>query len=266
MADVKAPHCFDTSPSQDYLHPIAPRRGRFTLRPPPLAQQLLLLAPILLFSIIAHEIAHGYAALSQGDPTAYQRGRLTWNPIKHIDPWMSILLPLMLAAVHAPVLAGAKPVPVDPRNYRNFRRGDIIVSLAGVAANLVIAIGCAIASFAIAALAQAVPTLASVCGILQAMALIGVWLNFTLASFNLLPVPPLDGSHVVKYLLPPAWAMRYQQIGFYGIFIVVLLLYTPLLRFWLAPAMGATQWVLSAVDARSALLPTAIPWLRGFLA
>ena len=93
--------------------------------------------PVLLFSVIAHEYAHGYAALKQGDDTALMLGRLTWNPIKHIDPFMTMLLPLMLcASSHAPILGGAKPVPVNPRNYRNFKRGDIIVSLAGVFANL----------------------------------------------------------------------------------------------------------------------------------
>ncbi len=229
-----------------------------------MAQQLLLLAPILLFSIIAHEIAHGYAALSQGDPTAYKKGRLTWNPIKHIDPIMSVILPLALAAMHAPVLAGAKPVPVDPRNYRNFKRGDIIVSLAGIAANLVIAIGCTVASFLLGALGNAVPSIAPVCGILQAMALVGVWLNLVLAAFNLFPIPPLDGSHVVKYLLPPALAIRYQQIGFFGIFLLILLLNTPLLAFWLAPAINGTRWVLSTVETRDLLLPSALPWVRGF--
>jgi Zn-dependent protease len=107
-----------------------------------LAQSLrtfLLLAPVLLFSIVAHEIAHGYAALRQGDTTAYSLGRLTWNPIKHIDLWMSIILPLLLWQAHLPILAGAKPVPVNPRNYRDFKRGDIIVSLAGVTANAVVA-------------------------------------------------------------------------------------------------------------------------------
>ncbi len=231
-----------------------------------MAQQLLLLAPILLFSIIAHEIAHGYAALSQGDPTAYKKGRLTWNPIKHIDPIMSVILPLALAAMHAPVLAGAKPVPVDPRNYRNFKRGDIIVSLAGIAANLVIAIGCTVASFLLGLLGNAVPSVAPVCGILQAMALVGVWLNLVLAAFNLFPIPPLDGSHVVKYLLPPALAIRYQQIGFFGIFLLILLLNTPLLAFWLAPAISGTRWVLSTVETRDLLLPSALPWVRGFFA
>ena len=82
--------------------------------------------------MVAHEYAHGYAALKQGDMTAYQLGRITWNPLKHIDPFMTIILPVMLALIGAPIFGGAKPVPVNPRNYRHYRRGDIIVSLAGV--------------------------------------------------------------------------------------------------------------------------------------
>jgi Zn-dependent protease len=241
-------------------------RVRITLRPPPLVEHLLLLAPVLLFSIIAHEIAHGYAALSQGDTTARDAGRLTWNPIKHIDPLLSVVLPLVLAAAKFPVLAGAKPVPVNPQNYRNFRRGDIIVSLAGIAANISIAAGCAAASFLCGAIGNAFPSVASVCGIVQAMALLGVELNIVLAVFNLLPIPPLDGSHVFKYLLPPSWAMRYQQVGFVGIFLIVLLLKThaSFLQFWLTPALGGTGLVFTSLDARALLLPSALPWLKGF--
>src|SRR5437868_2876551 len=107
-------------------------------------QQFILVAPVLLFSMVAHEYAHGYAALKQGDTTAYSLGRLTWNPIPHIDPFMTILLPLLMYFTTGGRIAfgGAKPVPVDPRNYRNFKRGDIIVSLAGVATNALIAICC----------------------------------------------------------------------------------------------------------------------------
>ena len=98
--------------------------------------------PVLLFSVIAHEYAHGYAALKQGDTTALMLGRLTWNPVKHIDPFMTILLPAMLffGSGGTMMLGGAKPVPVNPANYRNYKRGDIIVSLAGVFVNLLIAI------------------------------------------------------------------------------------------------------------------------------
>ena len=93
----------------------------------------LLALPVLLFSLVAHEYAHGYAALQQGDPTAYELGRLTFNPLKHIDPWMSILLPALLwfGSQGGFVFGGAKPIPVNPSNYRNFRRGDVIVSSAG---------------------------------------------------------------------------------------------------------------------------------------
>ncbi len=219
----------------------------------------LLLAPVLLFSIVAHEYAHGYAALKQGDPTAYQLGRLTWNPIKHIDPVMSIIVPLVMLLAHLPVLAGAKPVPVNPRNYRNYRRGDIIVSLAGVATNAVIALGCTLLVAILGAIAYAVPALADTLGILQAMFLVGLYLNLLLAVFNLLPVPPLDGSHVIKYLLPPAWAAQYQRLGLYGILVLLLLLQTPLLGYWLFPAEYAAYMLRRAVI--SLVLPSAIQWL-----
>jgi Zn-dependent proteases len=107
-------------------------------------QTFILIAPVLLFSMVAHEYAHGYAALRNGDPTAYQLGRLTWNPVKHIDPFMTILLPIMtfLGSHGTMLFGGAKPVPVNPRNYRNFKKGDIIVSLAGVTTNVIIALLC----------------------------------------------------------------------------------------------------------------------------
>jgi Zn-dependent protease len=224
-----------------------------------LATRLLLLAPVLLFSIIAHEYAHGYAALKQGDTTAYERGRLTWNPLKHIDPVMSILLPLILWYAHGPILAGAKPVPVDPRRYRNVRRGDIIVSLAGVTANVAIALGCTVVVAVLGLLGRVAPAAADAIGILQAMALLGIGLNLVLAAFNLFPIPPLDGSHVVKYLLPPVWAARYERIGFLGIIILLLLLRTGLVELWLAPSMALTGWLEGGVS--QLILPSAVRWL-----
>jgi Zn-dependent protease len=225
-----------------------------------LVQQILLLAPVLLFSIIAHEIAHGYAALTQGDATAYKLGRLTWNPIKPIDPFMSILLPAVLIAAHGPVLGGAKPVPVDPRNYRNPRRGDIIVSLAGVTANVLIACGCTADVPLFGIIGSRLPALATVCGVAQAMAIAGIYLNLILADFNLFPLPPLDGSHVVKYLLPPAWAARYQRVGFAGIIVLILLLNTPLLDFWLRPALAVTRAFTAAIAP--SVLPSARHWIQ----
>lgn len=188
--------------------------------------------------MIAHEYAHGYAALRQGDATAYQLGRLTWNPIKHIDPFMTILLPVLMALTHGPILGGAKPVPVNPRNYRKYRRGDIIVSLAGVATNLLIAVLSVPVLVVLGLIAQAAPAAAQVLAIVQAMLIWGILLNLILVAFNLLPLPPLDGSHVLKYLLPPAWAVQYQRIGQYGIIILIALLYFGgrFLNLWMYPA------------------------------
>lgn len=192
----------------------------------------LLLAPVLLFSIIAHEYAHGYAALKQGDTTAYQLGRLTWNPIKHIDPFMSILLPILTFYIGGFMFGGAKPVPVNPRNYRNFKRGDIIVSLAGVAVNFLIAIVCIALVVIIGIAGRSTQAPVPELFLLQTMMLYGVLINIVLAIFNLVPIPPLDGSHVMKYLLPPAWALQYQRAGRFGLIIVfAVLMFAPRLVF-----------------------------------
>ena len=197
----------------------------------------LLLAPALLFAMVAHEYAHGYVALRQGDPTAYQLGRLTWNPLKHIDPFMTILLPLLTFFGGGFIFGGAKPVPVSPRNYRNYRRGDILVSLAGVATNVVIAVLSAVLVVLVGMLARALPALLDGLSVLQFMLVWSVLINLVLAVFNLLPIPPLDGSHVFKYLLPPAWALKYQQIGAYGFLVLMLLLTVgrPVLSAWMLP-------------------------------
>jgi Zn-dependent protease len=208
------------------------------------------MAPVLLFSVVAHEYAHGYAALRQGDATAYQLGRLTWNPIKHIDPFMTILLPIMTFFFSGIILGGAKPVPVNPRNYRRYKRGDIIVSLAGVATNLVIALACVplFALFGLIghAVSPVIPSLA----LAQQMLIYGIGLNLILIAFNLLPIPPLDGSHVMKYLLPPAWALKYQQLGAYGLLLLILLLYVggPILRVWMAPAFIFAEFLLASIS------------------
>jgi Zn-dependent protease len=218
---------------------------------------LVLAAPVLLFSVIAHEIAHGYAALKQGDPTALQLGRLTWNPLKHIDPVMTILLPAVLFFFHGPILGGAKPVPVNPRNYRNFKRGDIIVSLAGVATNLLIALVSAVLIAIFGLIARVAPALADPLGILQAMGCWSVFINIELLFFNLIPIPPLDGSHVMKYLLPPAWALQYQRLGFFGLIIILLLLQTRFLYVWLTPGF----MLISALVGHQSFLPSAHQWL-----
>lgn len=182
----------------------------------------ILALPILLFSLVAHEYAHAWTAYRQGDDTAYALGRLTLNPVPHIDPFMSVIFPLGLYWVtslsgHPFTFGAARPVPVNPRNFRRYRRGDIIVSSAGIITNLFLAVACA-ALFASAGLAgAAAPGAAGVLGTLQRMLVFGVTLNFTLAVFNLIPIPPLDGSHLFYHLLPAAWGARYRRVARYGV-------------------------------------------------
>lgn len=226
-------------------------------------QDLLLFVPVLLFSVIAHEYAHGYAALKQGDTTALSLGRLTWNPVKHIDPFMTVILPAMLYFVSkgTVMLGGAKPVPVNPNNYKRLKRGDIIVSLAGVFVNLLIALAATVLFIAVGLIGRVAPAAETTLGIIQAMMILSVQLNLLLVAFNLIPIPPLDGSHVMKYLLPASWAVRYQQFGRYGIIVLIILLYSGggLLSAWLRPAMQLggilVQW------ASPFSLPTFQQWL-----
>lgn len=213
----------------------------------------LLAAPVLLFSMVAHEYAHGYAALKQGDPTAQQLGRLTWNPIKHIDPFLTILMPAALfwASNGQFIFGGAKPVPVNPRNYRNYRRGDIIVSLAGIVVNLLLFPICALLIVAFGLLGRLIPPGVDMLALMQQMMINGILFNLLLAIFNLIPIPPLDGSHVMKWLLPPAWSLRYQQLGKYGIIILLVLLWTdigrPFFNFWLTPVLVVAQATIQAI-------------------
>jgi Zn-dependent protease len=223
-------------------------------------EQFLLVAPVLLFSMVAHEYAHGYAALKQGDNTAEQLGRLTWNPVKHIDPFMTVLLPAMMFILSngAFLFGGARPVPVNPRNYRNYKRGDIIVSLAGIVTNLGIAVALTVIIPIIGMIGHAAPAAIATLGILQVMFIYAIQLNLVLAVFNLLPIPPLDGSHVMKYLLPPRWSISYQRLGGYG-FIILMVLMTfgrPLLMAWMAPVTTLRLWSMRAINPY--LLPN--PW------
>ena len=199
-------------------------------------EDILLRIPVLLFSIVAHEYAHAEAAYRQGDSTAYMLGRLTLNPIKHIDPVMTILLPAMLIISNAPfVLGAAKPVPVNPRNYRHYVRGDIIVSLAGIATNLALFVVSALGFALVGTLGRGPDTNASL-ALLQRMMFWGMHVNVTLACFNLIPIPPLDGSHVLKQLLPPAAGMQYRQLYAFGIIPILLVM-------WLLPGViSAFMW------------------------
>jgi Zn-dependent protease len=225
---------------------------------------LLIFAPVLLFSVIAHEYAHGYAALKQGDDTALMMGRLTWNPVKHIDPMMTIIVPGMLWILSkgTMLLGGAKPVPVNPHNYRRYVRGDIIVSLAGVATNLLIAFFCWVLFPLLGTLGRSVAALETPAAILQAAAIQGLLLNLILIVFNLIPIPPLDGSHVMKHLLPASIAFRYHQVSRYGIIVLIALMWvTPgVLSFLMKPAFKTFGWSYAQVEGSQ--LAQTQRWLR----
>lgn len=206
---------------------------------------LLLSAPVLLMSIVIHEVAHAWQARREGDFTADRLGRITLNPVRHIDPFGSVLLPLMLWFANSPMLFGwAKPVPVDPRNFRNLRAGDIRVSLAGIVSNLLLAVLFTLITAGLVAIGGG-----AVGDALRRMFLFGIFINLVLAFFNLIPIPPLDGSHVLYQLLPPRAAEGYRRAGRWGFLVILLLVFAMpgVLQVLLTPVnllMGAADWFI----------------------
>lgn len=202
--------------------------------------QLVLLLPIFLFSVVAHEYAHGRVAAWQGDPTPAAAGRLTLNPIPHLDLVGSVLVPVALWFMPGSFLFGwAKPVPVDAENFEDGARGDVLVSLAGVTANFLLAGALTLAAAALAAAGTSLPLGPETLEALRGAVRLGIFFNLLLGFFNLLPVPPLDGSRVAVHLLPPGLAERYREVGRYGVLLLVaLFLFPGLLDVLLAPVRG----------------------------
>jgi len=183
----------------------------------------LIVLPILLMSVVVHEVAHALVAKWEGDDTAHRLGRITLNPIPHLDPVGSIVVPLILIALPGDFIFGwARPVPVNPRNYRDYVRGDIRVSLAGIVSNFLLAIGFTLL-LAFVQWLGARTGFGMVLLVLSDAAYFGIFINLILAIFNLLPIPPLDGSHVVYHLLPGNLRNRYRELGRYGIGVIMLL-------------------------------------------
>ncbi len=182
--------------------------------------------PLFLMSVVLHEVSHGWVAYRLGDSTAKEAGRLTLNPLAHIDFFGTLLLPFLLAAIHSPVVFGwAKPVPVNFLNLHHPKRDMIWVGLVGPLTNLTIA-------FILSLLLELGPS-----GGLAALITVGVLINLVLAVFNLIPIPPLDGSRVLAGLLPPkqaVWLIRLEPFGF---LILVPLLWLGLVDRFLWPSV-----------------------------
>jgi len=186
---------------------------------------------VVLFAITVHEASHGWAALKMGDPTAYHLGRITLNPLRHIDPFGTILLPLLLIVMGAPPFGWAKPIPVNPLNLRNPRRDNLLISASGPLSNLMVAF---VAFMGIQGIRLLSPQLFLARGggmfnLLSGLFLIlyyTVLINVILAIFNLIPIPPLDGSGVLAGMLSDEAAQKYDLIRPYGFFILVLLIMT----------------------------------------
>lgn len=176
----------------------------------------------LVIAIVFHEVAHGLAAKRLGDPTAEERGRLTFNPIRHIDPFGTIILPLLLALSHAPLFGWAKPVPVNYRRLKNPRRDMVLVALAGPGMNLALALVGAIVLAETAASSLNTGNIGTT--LIAANALNFIAINVFLAIFNLIPLPPFDGGHVVEGLLPRPLARQFGKIGRFSLLVFVLLL------------------------------------------
>ncbi|MBI2019398.1 site-2 protease family protein [Candidatus Daviesbacteria bacterium] len=195
---------------------------------------------ILLFSVIVHEVMHGFVALKFGDRTAEKAGRLTLNPIPHIDLFGTILIPALLIFTGSPILFGwAKPVPVNPLNFSNLRRGELFVSAAGILANFGLALVAAVIFQILNTLPQQFP---SYIGNVLTFA---VLINVVLGIFNLLPIPPLDGSKILMSQLPYNLARQYDRITPYGFLILLAFLMTGMLGFVFQIARLITTFLLT---------------------
>lgn len=194
-------------------------------------QLALILIPSLVIAIVFHEVAHGWAALSLGDPTAKEQRRLTLNPIRHVDPVGTLLVPGALALAGAPVFGWAKPVPVNQRRLDNPRFGMMAVAAAGPVTNFALALFGAIA-LGIVGIGELGTDAPLATGLFYF-----ILINVFIALFNLLPIPPFDGSHIVEGAMPRRWARGYEKLRPYG----MLLFFGLVALTWFAPQWGVLE-------------------------
>lgn len=223
------------------------------------------LIPCLVIAIVCHEVAHGWMALALGDPTAKNQRRLTLNPVRHVDPVGTLVVPGFLALVGGPVFGWAKPVPVNKYRLNNPRYGMMAVAAAGPGTNILLALIGAVVLGVLAGSLAAPPT-----GVLE-WAIVGlnyfILINIFLAFFNLLPIPPFDGSHIVEGLLPRRWAVQYEKLRKAGMLLFILLIAAT----WLFPQWGLVEkvilppveWLREQVMSFAVMIAQGVDTLRG---
>ncbi|MCB2183658.1 MAG: site-2 protease family protein [Desulfobulbaceae bacterium] len=199
-------------------------------------QQIIILAPPFLFALTIHEYSHGKMAYRLGDPTAHNLGRLTLNPLKHLDP-LGVLAFIIMK------IGWAKPVPVNPRYFKNPLKDMIWVALAGPAANLMTAIASSLLAQFLLMFSSIFPQ--GIVFPLFQMLGASIWINIILAIFNLLPIPPLDGSKVLMGILPPRQAASFAKLEPFGFIILLALFYTGIIQQILMPIVGLAERVIS---------------------
>jgi Zn-dependent protease len=204
-------------------------------------QKITAYAIPIIFAITVHEAAHGYVAKYFGDMTAHYLGRISLNPIKHIDPIGTIILPAFTVMLGGILFGWAKPVPVNPSNLRNPKKDMLWVALAGPFSNLLMAIFWVILFTRL----QFFPDNSIL--FLSAMALAGIKINLILMILNMLPIPPLDGGKVAASLLPYPWSSHLENLERYGLFIIIFLLFSGVFSKIVYPLMNVSEGIIFAI-------------------